>query len=427
MCRSCGAIVGASASQCAVCGTPTGLSPEQLQTYRAADRETIRFARAILSRPYIFTVVLLIANLFVFMLMWQSSGMSSQVLWVAFPEPVLEAYGAKLNYLINAPNYQWWRFITPMFVHINLPHLLINMYSLWIVGPYVEKFYGSAKFIVFWVATGIAGVVASYLTVRPDHATSSLGRFLFKSSDMPSAGASGALFGLVGVLFVFGIKFRHELPEGFKRAFGTGMIPIIVINLVIGFVGRGFIDNAAHLGGLLSGAALATVVEYRRPGERRGMAAAWRILQVLALLLVAIGFYKTARNFNHTMQAATHSALTQQTAFFFQYLAAMDQASKKTEAVIQNRDVQNVNEIAQRALEAPILDARAAEFRDRLLSILTRAVSAVASATPPPGDGPRRLPPLEDQKLVEEFAQWQREYDEWKKEAVPNYTSGQSK
>ncbi|HXQ71851.1 MAG TPA: hypothetical protein VN844_15255, partial [Pyrinomonadaceae bacterium] len=97
MCRSCGAIVGASAPQCAVCGTPTGLSPEQLQTYRAADRETIKFARAILSRPYIFTIVLLVANLFVFMLMWQSSGMSSQVLWSAFPEPVLEAYGAKLN------------------------------------------------------------------------------------------------------------------------------------------------------------------------------------------------------------------------------------------------------------------------------------------------------------------------------------------
>ena len=402
------------------------MSPEQLQNYRAADRETIRFARAVLSRPYIFTIVLLVANLFVFMLMWQSSGMSSQVLWVAFPEPVLEAYGAKLNYLINAPNYQWWRFITPMFVHINLPHLLVNMYSLWIVGPYVEKLYGSAKFVVFWVVTGIAGVVASYLTVRPDLATSSLGRFLFKSTDMPSAGASGALFGLVGVLFVFGIKFRRELPEGFKRAFGTGMIPIIVINLVIGFVGRGFIDNAAHLGGLLSGAALATLVEYRRPGERRGLAAAWRILQVLALLLVVVGFYKTARNFNHSMHVAAQPMLNQRAEYFFQYVAVMDQARKKTAAVIQNRDVVNVNEVAQRAMQAPILDARAQEFRDRLLSILTRAVSAVASATPA-GDGPRRPPPLDDPKLVEEFGQWQREYDEWMKQALPTYAGGQSK
>ena len=426
MCRSCGAIVGASESQCAVCGTPTGLSPEQLQAYRAADRETIRFARAILSRPYIFTVILLVANLFVFMLMWQSSGMSSQVLWSAFPEPVLEAYGAKLNYLINAPNYQWWRFITPMFVHINLPHILVNMYSLWIVGPYVEKLYGSAKFVVFWVVTGIAGVVASYLTVQPALATGTFARFLFKAGDVPSAGASGALFGLVGVLFVFGIKFRRELPEGFKRAFGTGMIPIIVINLFIGFVGRGFIDNAAHLGGLLSGAALAAVVEYRRPGERRGMAVAWRVLQVLMLAVVLVGFYKTARNFNHSLQAS-HQVLSQQTQNFLQYVAAMNAARQKTEAVIQNRDLTNINEIGEKAAQAPIVDQRAAEFRDRLLAILTRAMNAVASASPSAGDGPRQPPPLEDQKLVDDFAQWQHEYDEWMKEAVPVYTSGQSK
>ena len=86
--------------------------------------------------------------------------------------------------------------------------------------------------------------------MRPDLAGGSFGRFLFKDMDHPSVGASGALFGLVGVLFVFGIKFRRELPEGFKRAFGVGMLPIIVINLIIGYLGRGFIDNAAHLGGL---------------------------------------------------------------------------------------------------------------------------------------------------------------------------------
>ncbi|HEX5833615.1 MAG TPA: rhomboid family intramembrane serine protease [Pyrinomonadaceae bacterium] len=431
MCRSCGAIVGASAPQCAVCGTPTGLSPEQLQTYRAADRETIRFARAILSRPYFFTVVLLTVNLFVFMLMWQSSGTTSQVLWTGFPREVLEAYGAKLNYLINAPNYQWWRFITPMFVHINLPHLLVNMYSLWIVGPYVEKLYGSAKFVVFWVLTGIAGVVASYLSVRPDLSTGLLGRFLFKYADTPSAGASGALFGLVGVLFVFGIKFRRELPEGFKRAFGTGLIPIIVINLFIGFVGRGFIDNAAHLGGLLSGAVLAAVVEYRRPGERRGMAAAWRILQTLALAVVLVAFYKTARYLNHPVHVP-QTVVTQQVMLgeqaqeFAQYGAAMAEARKKTEAVIQNRDVTDVDSVVERLDQAPFLDEQANEFRGRLKSILARAVTAAAAATPVPGDGPRRQPPLEDQKLGDDFAQWNSEYEEWMKQAVQTYLSGQS-
>jgi membrane associated rhomboid family serine protease len=83
----------------------------------------------------------------------------------------------------------------------------------------VEKLYGSARFVVLWILTGVAGVAASYLAVRPEWATGALGQFLFKPYDAPSAGASGALFGLMGVLFVFGIKYRHELPDGLKRAF----------------------------------------------------------------------------------------------------------------------------------------------------------------------------------------------------------------
>ena len=260
------------------------------------ERYAISYARTVLSRPYMFTIVFLIANLFVFMLMWESSGMSSTMLWGAFSEPVLLAYGAKTNYLIRH-NHEWWRFVTPIFIHVNLPHVLINMYSLWVIGPWVEKLYGSAKFTVFWVVTGIAGVLASYLTVIEGSQPGLIAGFLIKNYDGPSAGASGALFGLVGVLFVFGIKYRRELPEGFKRAFGTGMLPVILLNVGIGFLGRGVIDNAAHMGGLLSGAALATVVSYKRPGGSAGMTIAWRVAQIAALLLVLISFVMVKRHF----------------------------------------------------------------------------------------------------------------------------------
>src|SRR5688572_28447597 len=297
MCRNCGSIVGAGEPQCAVCGAPTANQPASSQQQRPQDREAVRFARAILARPYKFTVILIVANLFVFLMMWESSRMNSEVLWSGFDERVLATYGAKLNYLINQYR-QWWRLITPMFVHVNLPHLFINMFSLWMIGPYVEKLYGSAKFVVFWVFSGIVSIVASYLTVQPGLATSGLGRFLFKTADNPSVGASGALFGLVGVLFVFGIKFRRELPEGFKRAFGVGMLPIIVINLIIGFLGRGFIDNAAHLGGLVAGILLALAAEYRRPGDRTSVSVFWRMLQALSLVIVVAGAYKIVRNFN---------------------------------------------------------------------------------------------------------------------------------
>jgi rhomboid protease GluP len=257
------------------------------------------YARAVLSRPYIFTIVFLVANFFIFLLMWESSGMSSSVLWGAFPEQVLLAYGAKTNYLIKY-DHEWWRFVTPVFIHVNLPHVLINMYSLWVIGPWVEKLYGSAKFTIFWIVTGIAGVAASYLTVIPGSNPGLLGSFLIKSADEPSAGASGALFGLVGVLFVFGLKYRRELPEGFRRAFGTGMLPVILLNLGIGFMLRGLIDNAAHVGGLLSGGLLATFISYKRPGTPASVTLAWRIVQMIALLIVLVCFFFAARHFQFT-------------------------------------------------------------------------------------------------------------------------------
>ena len=424
MCRSCGAIVGAGEPQCAVCGASTAAPPAGTVNQRQPDRETIRFARAVLTRPYKFTIVLLVANLFVFMLMWESSGMISSVLWQAFPEPVLIAYGAKLNYLIGAPNYQWWRFIAPMFIHINLFHLLVNMYSLLMVGPFVEKLYGSAKFVVFWVMTGIAGVVASYLTVRPQLATGLFGRFLFKNVDLPSAGASGALFGLVGVLFIFGIKYRRELPEGFKRAFGTGMLPIIFINLVIGFVGRGFIDNAAHLGGLLSGAALALAVDYRRPGSRASITNVWRVLQILSLAIVALGFYKVARNFNRPVSTVARVSPNGSTQAFLNYVGAMNQVQEKVSAIIHNNDLSDIPVVTQRAMQVAPPDERATELRDQLLVILSKLAGAVAATSPAPYNGPRRTAQL-DQKLVDEFQKWQKEYEVWLKGAVEVYTAPQ--
>jgi hypothetical protein len=79
------------------------------------------------------------------------------------------------------------------------------------------------------------------------------------------------------------------------------MLPVIFLNLGIGFVGRGFIDNAAHMGGLLSGAALAAAVSYKRPGQSTGVTMAWRIGQIVALLVVAISFFFVARDFDFTL------------------------------------------------------------------------------------------------------------------------------
>ncbi|MCM3870621.1 MAG: rhomboid family intramembrane serine protease [Pyrinomonadaceae bacterium] len=412
MCRGCGAIVGAGQIDCAVCGASTTKSNAPARP--GVDRETIRFARAILDRPYKFTVILLVANFFVFLLMWQSSGMTSTGL-SGFSWSVLIAYGAKVNHLINE-QHQWWRFVTPMFVHVNLPHLLVNMYSLWVVGPYVEKLYGSARFVVFWVVTGIAGVVASYLTVMStDTQLGSLGHFLFKTADVPSAGASGALFGLVGVLFVFGIKFRNELPEGFKRAFGTGMLPIIVINLFIGYLGRGVIDNAAHLGGLASGAALALVVEYRRPGEKTGVAITWHILRVAALGLVAVSFLKMAQHFRDPLPPL----LSEQMVFDSNSTAVAFVAFAKTmndAQEILNRslhgDATGIDDAIKSLGSIPHFDSESAQLTERLKALLIRGKELKSPPTPLPSPSPS--PAADPGNVQQEVRVLQQDFDSWK-------------
>ncbi len=290
MCRQCGALVGAGESDCMMCGAPStaGREAEEPAPRRRPrpryDQETLRFLSAIVSRPATFTFIFLIANVFLYTLMALSGGAEGGV---------LVAYGAKLNHLIDAG--QWWRFVTAIFLHVRIPafgplHLLFNMYGLFMLGPYVEKLYGSAKFVVFWVLTGVAGVFVSYLTYQPDLAHGVLGQYLFKMNDAPAAGASVSLFGLVGILFVFGIRFRGELPAGFRRAFGTGMLPMIVFNLFIGYMARDFIDNSAHLGGFAAGALLALFVGYKRPGERGPVAYVWHVLQGASLALVVVCF-----------------------------------------------------------------------------------------------------------------------------------------
>jgi rhomboid protease GluP len=373
----------------------------------------MRFARAVLNRSYLFTILFLIANFFVFLLMWQSNGMSSNALWAAFTQPVLLAYGAKLNSLIRQDR-EWWRLVTPIFIHVNLIHLLVNMYSLWMIGPYVEKLYGSAKFVVFWVVTGVAGVVASYLTVRPDMVNSLVGSFIFKVRDDPSAGASGALFGLIGVLFVFGIKFRRELPEGFKRAFGTGLLPLILINLFIGFMGRGFIDNAAHLGGLASGAALALVVDYKRPGERATITITWRTLQILALALVCVSFVMVARHRHGSYPVGTN--LTEQEnnnspEAIVSYLESLNNGTKAFANTLNLELEPQAAEQVARTLDAgPAPDQQSDLLRKELKTLLLRAIEWEKVA-PSQRTQPQQREQLK--KLYEDFEAWIKKRDEW--------------
>jgi membrane associated rhomboid family serine protease len=407
VCRHCGALVGAGEARCMMCGTPAAPAREsRTAPAHAADPETLRFLRAIISRPATFTFVFIVANVFVYLLM---------ALWGGAHDELLLAFGAKRNDLIQAG--QWWRFVTPVFLHVQIQslgpmHLLVNMYGLFMLGPYVEKLYGSARFVVFWILTGVAGVAASYLTVRPELARGAVGEFLFKGADAPSAGASGALFGLIGVLFVFGLKYRHELPEGLKRAFGAGMLPTILINLFIGYVASGAIDNAAHLGGLVSGMALALVVGYKRPGPRGAVAVTWHAAQIACLALVAASFALVAQHFHDPVPPVSSIGARPRTADarpekVTAYVDAVN-GGQNALARFGKGDASALGPAIEKLEQAPGLGDKPDELRDGLKAILVRARDI---------EGDRSLRPAERAERVNDLGQdwgaWQEDFARW--------------
>ena len=125
-----------------------------------------------------------------------------------------------------------WRLITNAFLHGNYIHLFVNMYSLWIVGKQVETYMGRTRMLAIYLLSALMGGLFSNV-------------FLENSI---SVGASGAIFGLMGSLLYFGYHYRLYL----SNALITQIVPIIILNLALGFTTSG-IDNACHVGGLIGG------------------------------------------------------------------------------------------------------------------------------------------------------------------------------
>ena len=133
-------------------------------------------------------------------------------------------------------NGEYFRLISCAFLHIGVLHLVCNMYSIYAVGPTVEYFYGKLKFIFIYFYSAI---IASLFVL------------IFQGDGVVTAGASGAIFGLMGALLYFGYSYRGYMGN---RAISSA-VSVIIINLFIGFTTPG-ISNAAHIGGLIGGLAM---------------------------------------------------------------------------------------------------------------------------------------------------------------------------
>lgn len=161
-------------------------------------------------------------------------------------------YGGISRY--NLSNGLVYTVISALFLHGGWMHILFNMFALYHIGRIVEAIYGSNRFLVYYIVTGLIGNLAAVVFAP--------------NPIIVTVGSSSAIFGLVGMLFAIG--FRKDTPMMLRTVTGVSLLPIILLNLFLGFTIPN-ISNSAHIGGLLAGAAVgwfATPRYSRKPAKR---------------------------------------------------------------------------------------------------------------------------------------------------------------
>ncbi|WP_175480326.1 rhomboid family protein [Gracilibacillus ureilyticus] len=220
-------------------------------------------------KPF-FTYILLAMNVIMFGLLEFFGGSTST--------DTLLTFGAKYNLAIVEG--EWWRILTSMFLHIGIPHIVLNMMALYFIGSLVERIYGNLRFILIYFLSGIAGGIAS-----------------FALNDSIAAGASGAIFGLFGALLFFGTQF----PKDFFRTIGWNVIFVVCLNVVFGFT-VDQIDNDAHIGGLIGGFAASGIVMFRQYRRKLIQITATVCLVLLLSILGTYGYYNEANHYNESVR-----------------------------------------------------------------------------------------------------------------------------
>jgi len=212
-------------------------APGEPPAHQRARRERSGFNP--LASPATYTLVAINVAVFLWML---ASG-------VSVSDPTIGQllhFGATSSNLIL--NGQWWRLLTATFVHVGIIHIATNMWCLWNLGLLGEPLIGPFGLAAVYILTGIAGNLLS------------LAFNVFRNQDSVGAGASGAVFGIAGILIVLLSNKKLPIPWPELQRLRRSFVQFAVLNLVIG-IGANFtsivhIDNMAHLGGFLSGLAL---------------------------------------------------------------------------------------------------------------------------------------------------------------------------
>lgn len=178
------------------------------------------------------------------------------VVFVAMVATGVSLYAPQIDQLIKwGADYgpqtldrEWWRLLSSVFVHIGVVHLFLNMWCLWSLGRLAERMFGNWTFLSIYLLSGLGGSLAS----------------ICWNPTIPSAGASGAVFGMAGGLVAFWYFGKIALPRSIIKRDFVSILTFVGYNLAFGFAKEG-VDNAAHLGGLLVGLALGALLHRPLP------------------------------------------------------------------------------------------------------------------------------------------------------------------
>ena len=252
---------------------PAPLQPPKTRATTWERGEAVRAALLQPTRPTV-TITLIVLNLIVF---FYGCFLASQrglplnrfVMWG--DTRIAHETGAIGRLDIISAN-EWWRLLTSCFVHFGLLHLGVNMYSLYVVGPLLERMWGTWRYLVLYLITGLAGSTAMVL---------------FQDPQITGAGASGALWGLMASMVSWILLNRRFLPGPLAATWLKQLAFIFLINVAITF-GVPNISASAHFGGGIAGLVVAAPLEFVRYG--RGWQRLASALALLAMPVVCIAW-----------------------------------------------------------------------------------------------------------------------------------------
>ncbi|HBY59972.1 MAG TPA: hypothetical protein DEH78_09120 [Solibacterales bacterium] len=258
MCPHCRAFISTKDRTCPYCH-------EEVEPRRVARGPSGPILGGLVPHAHFTTVLLITVNigLYLAMTIYSLKG-DNPAAFMDLDPTTLVAFGAKFNPAILAGQY--WRLVMAGFLHLNLIHILMNMWVLFDLGATVEEFYGTARFIAFYFAATVVGFYAS--------ATFSAAL---------SAGASAGLFGLIGAMIALGVRDRTGFGAAIRGMYIRWAVYVTIIGFFLGA------DHFAHFGGGFAGFVLAFL-----SGTPSGLGGPketfWKALAAISIALTALCF-----------------------------------------------------------------------------------------------------------------------------------------